>query len=233
MTVPALTKTRDDSGISPQGYAIGSDDHADLNNLRTWAVAHENATNPHTGSMGTAGGTFTGAISAPSATFETHRYTITNIFFGDAGTEPDVGLYTLAIGGENYYVQTIDIAQNEIICFKVVVPVEYKTGQQIAVRLGFATAGLAVDHTFDSWFGLLDDGDAVDVAINTNTNTGDTVTSGAAANEMTYDETIAITDASGEMNSVAVATGDVIIGKLERTDAGANDFRLISLEISW
>jgi len=51
MVVPALTKTRDNSGVSPEGYAIGSDDHTDLNNLRTWCVNHEDASAPHSGHL--------------------------------------------------------------------------------------------------------------------------------------------------------------------------------------
>ena len=69
MTVSALTKTRDNSGVSPEGYAIGSDDHTDLNMLRTWAVAHEAASNPHTGYVTSDSPTFTGSPTAAGATW--------------------------------------------------------------------------------------------------------------------------------------------------------------------
>jgi len=233
MVVPALTKTRDNSGVSPEGYAIGTDDNTDFSNLRDWCVAHEAATNPHTGALPNTGGTGTGTYNLDRVTLTDHWYTIENVFDGDAGTETSVGLYTLAIGGINYYVQTLDFEQDDLVCFKVLVPKEYKAGQQILLRYGFASAGVSVVYTWNCYFGLLDDGDAVDVGINVNTDLAQEITSGDAANKMTFDETIQVTDESGEMNSVAVAAGDVIIGKIIRTDADANDFRLISLQIGW
>lgn len=233
MVVPALTKTRDNSGTSPEGYAIGTDDHTDFYNLRAWCAAHEAATNPHSGALPNTGGTGTGTYNLDTLTLTNHRSQIENVFYGDAGTEPDVGLYTLTIGGVNYYVPTIDIATSELICFKKAVPVEYKAGQQIFLRVGFASAGVSVAYEFDCYFGLLDDGDAVDTSINVNTDITRVITSGDAANKMTFNELTEITDASGEMNSVAVAAGDVIIGKFKRNFVDANDFRLISLEIAW
>lgn len=233
MTAPALTKTRDNSGVSPQGYAIGSDDHTDLNNLRTEINAHEAAANPHSGSLPNTGGTGTGTYNLDRVTLTDHRWTIENVFYGDAGTEPDAGLYTLAIGGVNYYVPTIDLAQDKLVCFKVVVPREYKAGQQIKLRYGFASAGVSVVYTWNCYFGLLDEDDAIDVGLHVHTDLAQEITSGDAANKMTYDETIEVTDASGEIDSTAVAAGDVIIGKIIRTDADANDFRLITLEIAW
>ena len=230
---PALTKTRDDSGVSPQGYAIGSDDNTDLKNLRDWIVAHDTAANPHSGSLGLTGGTLTGTLNGTRLTLTDHRATIENVYYGDAGTEPTVGLYTLSIGAVNYYVQVIDFEQNDLVCFKAVVPREYKAGQQILLRYGFASAGVSVVYTWNCYFGLLDSGDAIDVGLNVNTDLAQSITSGDAANKMTYDETIQITDTSGEINSVAVAAGDVIIGKIIRTDADASDFRLVSLEMAW
>ena len=233
MAVPPLTKTRDNSGISPEGYAIGPDDHTDFNNLRDWCVEHDAASNPHSGSLGTSGGTGTGTYNFDRLTLTDHRYTIANTFYGAAGTEPSIAQYELTIGAVVYYVQTLDFAQNDELCFKAIVPREYKAGQQILLRYGFASAGVSVDYTWNCYFGLLDEDDAIDVGLNVNTDTVQTITSGDAANKMTFDETIQVTDTSGEINSVAVAAGDGIIGKIVRTDADANDFRLITLELAW
>lgn len=174
-----------------------------------------------------------GAITASSISKKSGRVKIGKFFPCDSGSEPDAGLYTLSIGGVNYYVQTIDMAQNEMVCFKQPIPDEYTAGEQIFLRVGYASAGSAVAYTFDNYFGLLDDGDVIDTSLHVATDSARTLTSPATANEMEYDNTSVVTNASGQIDSVAVATGDVIIGKIKRTNVDANDFRLISLEMTW
>lgn len=233
MTAPSLTKTRDNSGTYPQGYAVGSDDHTDLNNLRTELNAHEAASAPHSGHAPIASPSFTGTANFESMTAENHRFFVENVFYGDAGTEPTPGAYTLAISAVNYYVPYISFAQNNELVIKFAVPLQYKAGQQIKLRLGYASAGSGVAYVWSSYFGLVDDGDVIDTSINTATDTGRTITSPVAANEAEYDETILVTSSTGTMNSVPVAAGDVIIGKIKRTDADANPFLLFSIEVCW
>jgi len=177
-----------------------------------------------------------GAATAYQGTLTTvfTRTPITNVFYGDAGTEPALGVYTLAIGGVNYYVQTLDFAKDKLICFKVEIPKTYRATprDQIKLRLGLSSAGTDVAYTFNCYFGLLDEGDVIDINIPVHTDLAQTITSGAA-DEKVYDETLEITDADGKMGGVLVAAGDVITGKIVRTNVDANDFRLISLETSW
>ncbi len=178
---------------------------------------------------------FSGASTLSNATITTAhgRKRIETIGYGDGGTEPSSSAYTLTIGGEDYYVTTVDMSNDDQITFKTVVPYEYKVGTQLKLRIGFTDANAAaITHEFDSWVGLIDEGDVIDTSINTETASGTSIVSIAAADEFDYSEAIAVTDTSGEINSTAVAVGDVIVGKIEKT-SGAQVFRIISMELIW
>lgn len=69
MVVPTLTKTRDNSGTYPQGYAVGTDDNTDLAAILTWCAAHEAASAPHSGELPSDSPSITGSPSAASATW--------------------------------------------------------------------------------------------------------------------------------------------------------------------
>ena len=161
------------------------------------------------------------------------RVKIESVSYGDAGYEPDAGLYTLSIGGTNYYVQTIDVAQNELFTFKVYVPDTYKAGSEIKLRVGYASAGTSVGYTLDGWFGLMADGQPLTTSMKVQTITGATLTSHGTANTMKVSEACAVTDATGSINGVAVAAGDFIVGKVKRTNVDANDLRIVTMELVW
>lgn len=158
---------------------------------------------------------------------------VENVSYGDAATEPDVGLYTLAIGAVNYYVPTIDMAQDELFVYKVVVPYHYKIGSQLFLRTGYtSTKNSAVNYTVATYHALLIPEDVIDaslpVEVTASTNLAHDTTS-----EISFNYTVPVSDASGKIGGVVVGVGDIIVGKFKRTDATAEDLRILSLEMIW
>lgn len=104
----------------------------------------------------------------------------------------------------------------------VKVPEGYIPGRQIQLICGAYTPSANGAFTFDSTSTLIRPGtDAVSSTTNQETDSVDIADAGSAntLNKMTFD----LTDSSGEINSVAVSAGDLVLVELTRDASDGND----------
>lgn len=195
-------------------------------------TAHE-LTSPRTHSLPDVSGTFVVTDGAGDTKFVHGSVKIENVGYGDPGTEPEAGIYALTIGGEIYYIPTIELTQNSQITFKAIVPHEYTAGTQLKLRIGLVSDGTAPAFVMSSYFGLIGDDKVLTASMPVQANTSINVAGNATANTEKMDETIVMSDSTGRIGTVAISPGDTIVGKLKRTDATADGFFIVTLEMVW
>jgi len=119
----------------------------------------------------------------------------------------------------------------------VTVPSSYKAGNQIKLQnTAFFCASASNNVFFRSNTSLIKAGDDITAALNEHLSTNSELTL-TSANEVTLVGDLDLTDGSGEVNSVAVAAGDILLIKLFRdnineTTSAAEDARLLKFSPS-